>query len=221
MSNPAMARRHVVQQGECFSKIAARYGFGDYKLLYDHPDNAELKKKRKNPNVIFPGDVIMIPDKGEKAVHVATGATHRFKVALPRKMLRLVLLDHEHKPIENVPYTLEVDGEPPTDEKKTGKGGKIEESVPVLAGRATVRVGARVLELSLGGLNPVRDAPDAGISGLQGRLRNLGYHVGPADGKLGPRTKVAVAMFQSAHDLDVSGDPDSATLAKLEQVHGC
>jgi len=36
---------HVVQQGECFSSIAARYGMKSWKELYEHPDNAELAKK--------------------------------------------------------------------------------------------------------------------------------------------------------------------------------
>ena len=39
---------HVVAQGDCFSKIARRYGFADYKVIYNDPANAELKKKRPN-----------------------------------------------------------------------------------------------------------------------------------------------------------------------------
>ena len=71
---------HVVKPGECFTRIAERYGFSDYKALYDHPDNADLKKKRPNPNVLHPGDRIVVPDKEEKIIEgLATGKIHRFK----------------------------------------------------------------------------------------------------------------------------------------------
>ena len=49
-----MSKRHVVAQGEYFSLIAARFGFA-WKTLYEHPANAELRKKRPDPNVICPG----------------------------------------------------------------------------------------------------------------------------------------------------------------------
>lgn len=54
---------HVVRQGECLSAIAKRYGFASYRIIYDHPDNAELRRARPNPNLLFPGDVIVIPDR--------------------------------------------------------------------------------------------------------------------------------------------------------------
>lgn len=45
-----MSHVHVVKQGECLIRIAASYGFGDYRIIYDHPENAEFKRKRPNPN---------------------------------------------------------------------------------------------------------------------------------------------------------------------------
>lgn len=42
-----MAKYHTVQQGECFSSLASKYGFKDYRSIYDHSENAELKEKRK------------------------------------------------------------------------------------------------------------------------------------------------------------------------------
>lgn len=44
-----MSHVHVVKQGECLTRIAARYGFGDYRVIYDHPANTEFKRKRPNP----------------------------------------------------------------------------------------------------------------------------------------------------------------------------
>jgi len=58
---------HTVVQGEHLSSIAKKYGFSSYKTIWDHGQNADLKKKRQNPNVIFPGDRLFIPDKVEKS----------------------------------------------------------------------------------------------------------------------------------------------------------
>src|SRR5688572_3157893 len=111
--------KHVVQQGECLSTIAKRYGFPDYRTVYEHPDNAELRRKRPNPNLLFPGDVVAIPEPKVRTAAVATGQVHRFQVTLPKKELHLQLKDHEGKPIANEPYVLEVDGEPPVEGKQT------------------------------------------------------------------------------------------------------
>src|SRR5262245_7341677 len=84
-----MANKHIVQQGDCLSSIAAQYGFGDYRKIYDDPANAELKKRRPNPNVLQPGDVVNIPDRVAKTFECATGQTHRFVVKQPKALLRL------------------------------------------------------------------------------------------------------------------------------------
>src|SRR5579862_4427830 len=102
-----MARRHVVRQGECLSLIAARYGFADWRTLYDHPQNAALKRKRPNPNVLEPGDVVAIPERRIKEMTVASGQVHRFRMRVARKVLRLRLLDHD-APLANEPYALTV-----------------------------------------------------------------------------------------------------------------
>ena len=54
---------HVVQKGETLSAIARKYGYTDWRVLFNLPDNADFKKKRPNPNLIFPGDLITLPDR--------------------------------------------------------------------------------------------------------------------------------------------------------------
>jgi len=209
---------HVVHQGECFSKIAARYGFGDYRVLYDHPDNAELKKKRANPNVLEPGDRIVIPDKDVKVEEgLATGKFHRFRLRRPKKELRLKLEGHDGKALAGASYVLEVGGE--KHEGKTDGDGKLEQKVPVSETTGKLTIAGRVIHLRLGHLNPL-DAADGGITGAQGRLVNLGYNPGPADGVLGRRTRTALALFQHDEKLEVTGKLDDATKQKLEEKHG-
>jgi hypothetical protein len=54
---------HVVKKRENLSAIARQYGYSDWKALFNHPANAVFRKKRPNPNLVFPGDVLVIPDK--------------------------------------------------------------------------------------------------------------------------------------------------------------
>jgi hypothetical protein len=214
-----MPTTHVVQQGECLTRIARRYGFSDYKVVYNHPDNAELKKKRPNPNVLKPGDRIQIPDRDDKEVSAQTGATHRFVLKLPVKMLRIVLKAHDGEPLAGTEYEIDVAGEVRTG--TTDSDGLLEEAVPIAAATAELTVEGRVLRLSLGHLNPIDDVLKGDFSGVQGRLKNLGYNVGPIDGKFGRRTRAALASFQADHDLEIDGKPGDATLQKLEEIHGC
>lgn len=86
-----MPRQHTVKQGECMSSIAGKYGHF-WETLWDHPQNADLKERRGDPNVLNPGDTVHVPDKIEKSENCATGQTHRFvKKGVPAK-LRLRLL---------------------------------------------------------------------------------------------------------------------------------
>ena len=59
-----MPKNYEVQPGDTLSKIASKHGFSDYREIYDHPSNALFRAKRPNPNLIFAGDIIVIPDKG-------------------------------------------------------------------------------------------------------------------------------------------------------------
>ena len=54
---------HIVRAGENLTAIARKYGYSDWKTIYDHARNADFRKKRPNPNVIMPGDEIYVPDK--------------------------------------------------------------------------------------------------------------------------------------------------------------
>ena len=69
---------YTVRSGDTLGKIAGKHGFKDYREIYDHPANAIFKAKRPNPGLIYPGDVIVIPDKGARlpsATSTASGGT--------------------------------------------------------------------------------------------------------------------------------------------------
>jgi N-acetylmuramoyl-L-alanine amidase len=85
-----------------------------------------------------------------------------------------------------------------------------------------LRVGEHVWPLRIGHLNPMDETPDEGVSGIQARLRNLGYDVGPIDHRLGRRTRAAIRAFQRDNPpLVVDGICGPKTRAKLIEKHGC
>lgn len=53
------------------------------------------------------------------------------------------------------------------------------------------------------------------IRQVQQALDQKGFKAGNADGKLGPETKQALQSFQKSQHLQVTGQPDQQTLAKL------
>jgi len=72
---------------------------------------------------------------------------------------------------------------------------------------------------SSGLAGPVREAaPPAPrfVREAQQTLRHLGYQPGPADGVMGPRTKSALAQYQRAERIKVTGQLDSETMARLD-----
>lgn len=56
----------------------------------------------------------------------------------------------------------------------------------------------------------------ARVQQIQLALKAAGFNPGSSDGKLGPRTKIAVRDFQQANGLDPDGKVGSRTWSKLE-----
>lgn len=103
----------------------------------------------------------------------------------------------------------------------TDSEGLLQEALPLSADSALLTVGARTYALRLATLNPVEHTEDQGGSGVQARLRNLGFEPGPADGVLNERTRQALCAFEAVHGLPITGAPEGQTLEKLKWVHGC
>jgi N-acetylmuramoyl-L-alanine amidase len=219
-----MATDHVVQQGEHLARIAAEHGFSDYRTIWDHPSNAALKQKRKNPDVLHPGDRLHIPDRELREESRPTDQKHRFKAKVPKLVLRVVLEDMYRRPIAHAPCELILDGD--THPLTTDGRGKIELTIPTKAETGTLVVKApesaiqeQAIPVRVGHLDPVEEE-----SGQRGRLNNLGYFAGP----FGDRDeadndkafKSAIEEFQCDHGLQVDGVCGPRTQAKLKEVHG-
>ncbi|MBL8241941.1 MAG: peptidoglycan-binding protein [Bryobacterales bacterium] len=215
-----MSKSHIVRQGECLSRIADRYGFSDWRTIYNHPANSALRKKRPNPNILFPGDEIVIPAARVKEEQIATGRLHRFTVKSPRKFLRVVFKDAKGEPFRDEPYAIQFSGGR-AKRGATNGDGLVAEPVAMEEATATLTIAGRTLTLNLGHLNPNGDVEEDDLTGIQARLNNLGYTAGPNDGIYGRNTRAALALLQADEDLEPNGLPDEATLARLEKLHGC
>jgi hypothetical protein len=63
---------------------------------------------------------------------------------------------------------------------------------------------------------PATPTPDPTVEVVQTRLAQLGYYNGPADGIFGPTTRDAVAKYQIAQHLDVTGSLSPDTMQSLD-----
>lgn len=206
---------HDVVQGEAVESIAAACGHLTA-TIWDAPDNASLKDRRKDPHVLMPGDRLFIPPIEPRTFQVQMGASASFKVTRPAARLRVQLMKAD-APRANEPFVLTVDGR---EERGTTDGdGRVDAPIPARAERAVLIVGegetATRYELELRALDPIDE-----VSGVQARLRNLGYDAGPVDGILGPRTGAAISAFQHDEGLEVTGEPGSSTQDALRSKYG-
>jgi N-acetylmuramoyl-L-alanine amidase len=209
---------HVVQQGDCLSSIAARYGVKGWRDLYEHPDNEELRKKRPNPNVLLPGDEVVVDEPRRRWETRPTEKRHSFVLPIERVKLRIVLRHRAGQPYAGKRFVVSVGARDV--EGTTSSDGLVEAWVPATAAHARLRVWLSDRrspeidrDLLVGHIDPV----DV-LSGVQGRLRNLGYRcpVGPLTGSVDDPTLSAVRAFRAKHDLpevappgdDPDADPD-------------
>lgn len=207
-----MATNHEVQEGDCIYSIAFEYGFfAD--TIWNHPNNGVLKKQRKDPSVLMPGDKVFVPDTRLKEAPRPTGQLHKFRCKNTPKKLRVQFL-RLNKPIPNLKYKLDIDGK--ERDGKTDSSGWLVESISPNAQNATVTLeSGKKYELQLGCSDPVEE-----VTGIQGRLRVLGYYEGDVDGTMDEKTKESLKVFQKSNNLDVTGEADARTKDLLKQLTG-
>lgn len=172
---------HIVQSGEHIGVIANGFGFENFSELWDHPNNAALKERRKSPFLLAPGDELFIPDRTLLVFSRSTAASHDFKINIDRIQLQLRLLGQDSKPLKDAPVKLQV--EPPETGAASSQGeqklvtdgaGKLIAEISKTCIVGGLVVGGLQYELKIGGLDPIDTE-----TGLAQRLTNLGYFVPP------------------------------------------
>ena len=221
---------YTVLQGDCLSSIASKYRFRNWRTIYDHPENEALKRNRPNPNQMYPGDKVFIPERETKKAAIVTGRNHVFTVNTFPMHLRFVVIDDNWIPFRNKRYELRVDSQPKLYSGVTAaSGGAIEHpqqnepKIEAEAKEAEVTIWLdddrsrppSVWRLKLGHLDPIEE-----ITGVQKRLANLGFPVKKLDDKeLLPPAIEALMAFQTQAGLEVSGKNDQTTKDALLKIH--
>src|SRR5581483_8800547 len=199
---------------------AAEKGFSDYKIIWDHPENAALKEERKNPNILFPGDRVFIPDREVRLEPRPTDQLHVFELRTTELRLKLVLEDLYEKPIASTPCDLVLPGQ--TRRVTTDDAGRLDEVIPADTHNATLFVRGPetpfqdlAIPIRVGHLDPIDK-----LTGQAARLMNLGYYFGPMDPVDADDFSSAVEEFQCDHGLAVDGKCGPNTQSTLKKVHG-
>lgn len=220
-------KQYIIQQGDTLLKIAKQFGMSSSKALYMHSSNAEFRKLRPDPNLIFPGDQITIPDDETSVFSGLPDRRHVFVYsesgASEKEWLRLAMKDSDGQNVSGIRATLVTSGQ--SLEAIVSEEGILEidltdtdeqeGELQVFTTEASADPSHR-FQLQFAHLDPIDT-----ISGIQSRCNNLGFDCGTVDGLLGENTHRGVRAFQSAQGLTDDGKPGPKTQASLQKAYGC
>jgi N-acetylmuramoyl-L-alanine amidase len=210
---------HTIRPGDCLANIAYEHGLL-VETVWDHPDNAGLRERRPDMNILMPGDVVRIPERRDRAVVATTDRRHRYRLKGVPHVFRLQLFDDELVR-DRQPYRLSVRGRSGT----VALAGVTDDDGVLTAYIAPGTIDARLsideterypaleLDILFGSLDPVEE-----WTGIQKRLANLGFAC-PVDGQPSGETTQALEAFQHRFGLPMTGEADAATRALLTQMN--
>jgi hypothetical protein len=202
----------VIRQGDFLAKLAHKFGFvAD--TVWNDPANADLQKLRPNQNILWPTDILYIPDQGDQkpATHaLVIGATNTFVSHTPTVPVTVQFTDPS---LASQAFT--IPELPDLTLQPTGSDGTASFEIPVSVDTFTVAFTASgaTFEFTSGGLDPVDT-----LSGVVQRLQNLGY-LDRVDPSIVPldRVRMALGTFKASQSPDgadadeSSPDSDPAT----------
>lgn len=204
---------YVVRQGDYLAKLAFVHGF-DADAVWNDPKNDEIRALRKDHNILSPGDVIYLPLQPKEGLPIQKGVVNRYVAKVPKVAVRLVLRDADGQPLAGEPYVVEGLGGPVQDE--TGPNGVVSLSASVLERELVIVLTNRGIRIPVhvGDLDPIAE-----MSGVRMRLVHLGY-LEHAEQEDDDALRRALAAFQRARGIEVTGAADAATLDALREAHG-
>jgi hypothetical protein len=197
--------------------IASKCGFDSWRPIWELPQNSELRQERPDPNLLFEGDQVWIPDVETKHEPAHTDAKHTYVVQTDKAKLRIRIIDVDSyiQAFGPIPYTFETEDGTSESGQITREGQEIQVALRLRTQWGTLQIGD-IQTISIGGLDPIGT-----VSGMQARLQNLGFDPGPIDNIAGPLTARAVRHFQQRYTLKVDGIIGPQTRGKMREVYGC
>ncbi len=207
-----MSKRHTIEEGQSTESVAYDYGMF-WETVWDHPENADLRSLRRDPNILAEGDTLYVPDKRPKSTVGATGLRHRFRRKGVPSRIEVRVLDAD-KPRAGVAYRVTIGKRVITGNADSDGWIRFRVMPDVSDGVLTLESG-EAYHFEIGAVRPM-----ATMKGVQARLRNLGYFSGEIDGEISEALRTAIRRFQVDQGLAPTGDPDSEFRAKLLDLHG-
>lgn len=199
---------------DCIFSLAALEDL-PWEYIWNHPENRALRDQRKEPGILKRGDRVFVPERRKKLVPRATAKTHEFLYKRPPATVTLVLF-RLGLPRKNEKGVLVIDGTYRIPVETNGEG-VLTAPIPPRARRGTLTIGEdqEVIELELGGIDPIAE-----LSGVQGRLQNLGFFDGECNGEGSPETDFAIAEFRRWANVEDDGGLTDETRLALVKAHG-
>lgn len=226
-----MSPMYTVKQGDYLAKIAKKHGLSGWEKIYDHEQNKEFKAKRPNPNIIYPGDKIFIPDKDPREENCRTEVKHTFRLKTEKVKINLEMTDPAGEPLSMAKYELKTKGKKQNtytktidDDRNSLQAGIVKEEISLDEEDGVLKIWINdededhdyEYQLKFGHLDPIDE-----VAGVQARLNNLGFECGKADNNKGPKTEAAIKEFQEEYGLKVDGIAGNKTQNRIKERYGC
>lgn len=215
-TGPVGQGNHPVRQGEDVESIAFEKQL-PWREIWDDPKNAEVKRVRKDWNILLPGDRLEVREKREKEEPGATEQLHPFRLEGRPQEINIIVKEGDI-PRADEPYVLTIDRR--NYEGKTDSKGRVHETIMPNASIGHLLIGEEMhyasFPLDLGYLDPITE-----ISGVQGRLLNLGFYDREPDGVMSKGLTAAIRAYQEWLGEEPTGKLDQATRDALLRDHGC
>lgn len=200
-------------EGDHLARVAALHGLRAFAAIWEHADNAPLRKQRTSPHVLAPGDLVHLPAVRAGVAERQTEQRHRFQAKLSTLRLRVRRQHEDGMPVTVPPAAITCDGSPAA---YTASADLIDVPIAPIARACSVTAPSVDLLLTIGYLQPVSMVP-----GFRERLNNLGYRAGDSDDVDSNAMRSAIEEFQCDQGLVVDGRCGPVTQQRLRAVHGC
>jgi hypothetical protein len=211
---------YVVVAGDNLEAIAARYGHF-WETLWSDPANSALKERRKDRNVLLPGDRLHIAPLRPKAVKCVTGRRFVFRRRGVPSKIAFRAATRNGRVFPNKRFQLIV-GES-VHEGRTDADGRVDVYVTADAETAKLSVWLEeddFPEVATWTLRVSDLRPHDTVAGVQQRLNRIGYRCGREDSVVDEATRRAVAAFRSDHGLPAGETIDADLSEQLRTAAG-
>ncbi|MFO0619267.1 MAG: peptidoglycan-binding domain-containing protein [Polyangiaceae bacterium] len=203
---------YVIKQGDYLTKIAHELAF-DPDAVWNDDKNAALRARRPNRDILYPGDILEIPDAEPNSAGVQQGTSNEYTAGVPKVKISVVLEGPEG-PLANEPFTIvglaETSG-------TTDGNGEVNVEIPVDVKEFTITLTQQeyAYTILVGHLDPPTED-----SGIRQRLTNLGIYRRASPSEDGGALRAAIREFQRQHSLPITGIVDDATREAIVAAHG-